>query len=188
MRSEFVFVFAIVPAIFGHIAARFLAAFFARYCACLSLAMMLLLLAVVGLPIEYWWLVALGLINAGAVLYRSSYPARSAVNPRSKYADGCCRVCGYNLRENVSGICPECGIDTKTALRKRKRKPVDHMTQIMLCAVVLEGLAVCIAWMIRRSGLREDAVAFCVLSFGILVAFGIGLLVSWLRPSGSRRL
>jgi hypothetical protein len=24
-------------------------------------------------------------------------------------AEGCCRSCGYDLRGNVSGICPECG-------------------------------------------------------------------------------
>lgn len=23
--------------------------------------------------------------------------------------DGCCQTCGYNLRGNTSGVCPECG-------------------------------------------------------------------------------
>jgi hypothetical protein len=26
------------------------------------------------------------------------------------FADGCCRNCGYDLRGNVSGVCPECGV------------------------------------------------------------------------------
>ena len=29
---------------------------------------------------------------------------------RAKFADGCCRRCGYELTGNQSGTCPECGI------------------------------------------------------------------------------
>lgn len=29
--------------------------------------------------------------------------------PARRYASGCCRACGYNLRGNISGVCPECG-------------------------------------------------------------------------------
>ncbi len=38
----------------------------------------------------------------GAILYcRKQLP----------YPPGCCKTCGYNLTGNVSGVCPECGIE-----------------------------------------------------------------------------
>jgi hypothetical protein len=34
---------------------------------------------------------------------------------RQRFPAGHCRKCGYNLTGNVSGRCPECGMDTQTA-------------------------------------------------------------------------
>ncbi|MCH8805988.1 MAG: hypothetical protein IH986_07860 [Planctomycetes bacterium] len=34
---------------------------------------------------------------------------------RSRVSKGCCRQCGYNLTGNVSGRCPECGSDVRSA-------------------------------------------------------------------------
>lgn len=45
----------------------------------------------------------------------------------SRLINGLCRGCGYNLTGNVSGVCPECGLectddDTRKAVAKRRRK------------------------------------------------------------------
>ena len=42
------------------------------------------------------------------------------VDRRRRHREGCCRVCGYDLTLNVSGICPECG----HAVPKEQRRAV----------------------------------------------------------------
>ncbi len=41
----------------------------------------------------------------------------------SAYDPGQCRVCGYNLRGSVSGVCPECGTPTK------QKRPCDPISE-----------------------------------------------------------
>ncbi len=38
-----------------------------------------------------------------------------------QYPDGHCRTCGYDLTENESGVCPECGTDLPTSDESSKR-------------------------------------------------------------------
>ncbi len=49
------------------------------------------------------------------LLLRTSQPFR----PRKpKYAAGFCEACGYNLRGNRSGVCPECGTPIPPRFRR----------------------------------------------------------------------
>lgn len=73
---------------------------------------MLLLLPVWTLLL--WWLqermlIAVGLAALGVVvLMLLSFP-RIHVPPAPAAHTTMCRLCGYNLRGNLSGVCPECG-------------------------------------------------------------------------------
>ncbi|MHC4094086.1 MAG: hypothetical protein ACYSVY_28060 [Planctomycetota bacterium] len=49
------------------------------------------------LPI--WMLAVVVAIPTSLLWYRDRRPPK-----------GCCQGCGYNLRGNVSGVCPECGV------------------------------------------------------------------------------
>ena len=46
---------------------------------------------------------------------------------RARRTSGRCRVCGYNLEGNVSGVCPECGrpIRGERAARDKSVRPTD---------------------------------------------------------------
>lgn len=61
---------------------------------------------------EYAFLVQLA---AGALyviwrFIRTAIEVRQDENKASRVAKGLCSECGYNLRGNVSGACPECGM------------------------------------------------------------------------------
>lgn len=49
--------------------------------------------------VPIWWVTVPLLLICGWVVLK----------PRNQLRLGACRMCGYNLTGNVSGICPECG-------------------------------------------------------------------------------
>lgn len=57
-------------------------------------------------PLQWTWLVRFPIwpLAAPAFILGIWYAWRDRPFPR-----GCCRRCGYALRKNVSGVCPECG-------------------------------------------------------------------------------
>ncbi len=76
------------------------------------------------------WLtaVAAGLVQWPSVYWIPAVPAATLLIwsivagltlPQASYLDGHCRRCGYDLRGNVSGRCPECGL---AFVRSRCRK------------------------------------------------------------------
>ena len=52
--------------------------------------------------------------RAGAYLTDRFFP-----NPEARRRRGLCAACGYNLRGNLSGVCPECGTPTTPPLRQQ---------------------------------------------------------------------
>ena len=54
----------------------------------------------------------------------ATYPAVAMIRThrrrKRQRAEGCCSTCGYDLRGNVSGICPECG--TKIVVKPRQAR------------------------------------------------------------------
>ena len=71
-----------------------------------------------SLPVDEWWFVAsfvalFGGVTGvlGIILYRQTRGVFRIA--RQRKLKGCCRICGYSLRGNESGVCPECGTKTK---------------------------------------------------------------------------
>ena len=56
-----------------------------------------------AIEVPYWLLIVLTIVGA-----RASVWIRQAWRTR-RTRRGCCRKCGYDLRMNLSGTCPECG-------------------------------------------------------------------------------
>lgn len=59
-----------------------------------------------------WWRLRTWLVVIPLWFAFLSMHAFRAWGNRSRIAAGCCKNCGYDLRQNVSGRCPECGVPT----------------------------------------------------------------------------
>lgn len=72
---------------------------------------------------------------------------------RRRFLDGHCRKCGYDLRGNVSGVCPECGLthgplgtppSTAEAVQARAEIVRRRRRDMLLAALYVDGLL--LAW------------------------------------------
>jgi hypothetical protein len=77
---------------------------------------------------------------------------------RRRWPTGCCQECGYDLRGNTSGRCPECGCPVKEQQGDRSESPAERLRQArlrwkvaLLGAVLLAIWAACIPWTVRRA-------------------------------------
>lgn len=82
-----------------------------------------------------------------------------------------CSACGYNLRGNVSGVCPECG--TPTSLRPDKESNLarqDALTVTVFACTLVSPL------LLARSGLKFDSpIQLCTGGAMMLIA----IISSW---------
>jgi hypothetical protein len=64
------------------------------------------------------------------------YWLRQRISERFGISVGCCRHCGYNLKANRSGICPECGniAEPVTPVRSVERPPKSWLPALMATA------------------------------------------------------
>jgi hypothetical protein len=103
--------------------------------------------ALVGLLKPYLWIGGIaGLIIALNLEFTSR-------RPRPKQRTGKCHWCGYDLRGNVSGICPECG--TQIQKERALRRPPILKTMLLGSNAGV--------WLRRRLLYRNLLVAFCAL-------------------------
>ncbi len=77
------------------------------------------LLTLVSLPLMVVAMVLAPTVFMLALLLPLVPAVLVATTPRPPYPKGYCRKCGYNLRGNTSGVCPECG----TPLADGRGKP-----------------------------------------------------------------
>jgi hypothetical protein len=62
-----------------------------------------------GVALPHWAAIILAAILPAACAPRWAAAARATARRWRRGRPGACRVCGYNLTGNVSGVCPECG-------------------------------------------------------------------------------
>lgn len=97
---------------------------------------------------------------------------------RSRYPSGHCQNCGYSLTGNVSGRCPECGIDAEEPLPEpvmRSRSGIAWSSFVLGIALVLLAAPV----------LGQDSLALIALWSAAIFACAVRIL--YLIQSNSRQ-
>lgn len=102
--------------------------------------------------------------------------ATSPCRLRTKYPSGHCQACGYNLTGNMSGRCPECGIDAKEPSPEpimRSRSGIAWSSFVLGIALVLVTAPV----------LGHDSLALIALWSGAIFACAVRFLYLICRNS-----